>query len=378
MKVAQTEEAPVYAYSLSTVRSQFEKISSALVGVPARIFYALKANAHPDILKTLKECGSGAEAVSFGEIERALEAGFLPEEIVFTSSNISEAQFQRVMDTGVSINIDSLNQLEWFGRRRPGSEASIRINKDVGEGHHAHVVTGGALSKFGIHHLQVGEIKEVAGKYDLKIVGLHQHIGSHVLDDHIFIGAMKILMDFAQEFPGLKFLDFGGGFGVPYEPHEEEIDMASFGKHVSEEWKKFTEEYLPAQAGGSSIEFRFEPGRYLVAPAGALLVEVTDIKEHSGTIFVGVNSGFNHLIRPAMYGSYHAIENLSNPNGKEMSVTVAGYVCESGDVFARERVLPEPRIGDILAIKDVGAYGYSMASDYNLQPKPKEIILENL
>lgn len=367
LQLVDQEGTPSYVYSLETVTSQYEKIKTALKDIPARVFYATKANANPLILGKLKELGSGVEAVSPGEIARAIEVGFSPEDIIFTSSNISESEFEKVMDTGVFINIDSLNQLEWFGQRRPGGEVSIRINKDVGEGHHAHVVTGGALSKFGIHHLQIDEIKEIAGKYDLKIVGLHQHIGSHVLDEHIFLGAMKILMDFAREFPDLKFLDFGGGIGVPYEPHEEEFDMVSFGRHAREEWKKFTDER------GKELEFRFEPGRFLVAESGTLLVTVTDIKEHSGTTFVGVNSGFNHLIRPMMYGSYHAIENLSNPDGEEKVVTIAGYVCESGDIFAKDRILAEPRIGDVLAIKNVGAYGYSMASDYNLRKKPKEL-----
>lgn len=369
LKAVKEHGSPIYAYSLETISRQYQKIAEAVQGVRGRAYYAVKANANRDILKLLKGLGAGAETVSANEIVRATECGFKPEDILFTCSNLGKGEFQKIVATGVRMNLDSLNQIEWLGEARPGGNISIRINKDVGEGHHAHVVTGGALSKFGIHHAELDAARAAAAKHNLKITGLHQHIGSHVLDANIFIGAMKILLDEAYNFPDLERLDFGGGFGTPYEPHEEEFPMDVFKEKLAAEMATFTKKY------GRELDLCFEPGRYLVAQAGALIVTVTDIKSHSGTTFVGVDSGFNHLIRPILYGSYHHIENLSNPAGAPQSCTVVGQVCESGDVFARDRVVAEPRIGDILAIRDTGAYGYSMASDYNLREKPREVIL---
>jgi diaminopimelate decarboxylase len=369
LRAAKEHGTPIYAYSLADITRQYKKLQDAITETRGRAFYAIKANANRDILKHLRKLGAGAETVSGGEVARALEAGFTPENILFTCSNLGKNELLKIAGMGVKINLDSLNQIRWIGEALPGSDVSLRVNNDVGEGRHVHMVTGGALSKFGIHHAELDEARAIAAKHGLRITGLHQHIGSHVMDANIFIGAMRILMDEAHNFPDLDHLDFGGGIGTPYEPHEEEFPMETLKSKLTEEVAAFSKKY------GRAPDLYFEPGRYLVAQAGALLVTVTDIKRHSGTVFIGVNSGFNHLIRPTLYGSYHQVDNLSNPEGKPQTVTVAGYVCESGDVFARERIVAEPRIGDVLAIRDAGAYGFSMASDYNLREKPAEVIL---
>jgi diaminopimelate decarboxylase len=250
------------------------------------------------------------------------------------------------------------------------SKASVRLNNDVGEGHHNHVVTGGSKSKFGIHYSDIDKVLKLAKKHNLKINGLHQHIGSHILEEHIFAGAMKIMYERAQSFPDLEFIDFGGSFGVPYRSGVEELDIVKLGKLVSESFQNFCHDY------GRQLQLVFEPGRYLVAEAGTLLVTVTDIKHQPARTFVLVDSGFNHLLRPALYDSYHYIVNLSHPEADLIQVSIGGNICESGDLFALDREISAPQIGDILAVYSVGAYGFSMSSRYNLNQLPTEICYE--
>ena len=256
-------------------------------------------------------------------------------------------------------------------------KACIRINPDIGDGEHAHVLTAGPLTKFGIHHSQMNEVIAIEEETGIKVVGVHMHIGSNILDTDTFLGAMQVILSVAKELPNLEFIDFGGGIGVPYKEGETPLDLGVIGKQASDVMTTFCAEY------GRELELRLEPGRYLVAECGTLYTSVTSVKTNPAydgeepRTFVGCDSGFNHLLRPTLYGSYHPITNVTRPVAEKVVVDVVGNICESGDVFARARAVQDPRVGDILAIGYAGAYGMAMASTYNLRPLPPELMLEN-
>lgn len=367
--LAQEHSTPLYVYRRSMVEANYRRLVRAIPYEKKAIYFAMKANANPELLKTLLHAGGNVETVSEGEVKQARKAGFPANRISFTCSNIAKAELLRMKKLGVKIHLDSLNQLQWIGEAFPGATVSIRINQGFGAGHHSHVITGGPESKFGIYHTDIDEALRIAKKYDLRVTGIQQHIGSNILEPATFIKAMKLLLASARRFPDLESIDFGGGFGIPYRPETKELDIEKLGTLMTSEFEKFCKSY------GRPLTLCIEPGRYLVANAGALLATVTDIKKTPAHTFVGVDTGFNHLIRPAMYGSYHHIFNLSNPKGKSVKVAIAGNVCESGDVFAKGRSIPSPRIGELLLFADAGAYGYTMSSDYNARPRPKEIVL---
>ncbi|MBN2518289.1 MAG: diaminopimelate decarboxylase [Candidatus Altiarchaeota archaeon] len=367
-------ESPLYVYEEEVIRERYNNLYSSIDYPKKKILYACKANSNLAILKMLKELGCGIDAVSPGEIHLALKLGFKPEDIVFTGNNTRNDEMEFAVKNRVLVNIDSLNQLERYGRLFPGTKVSVRINPDVGAGYHKHIITGGPDSKFGIYFDKVGEAQKIAREHNLRIVGVHSHIGSGILDVDIYLQAMKITMDVAKEFKNIDFMDFGGGIGIPYKPGEKEIDMKKFGKDVSDLFTRFCDDY------GRQLTIMFEPGRYLVGQSGFLLTVVNTIKETPKHKFIGTDTGFNQLIRPSIYGSYHEIINASNVSGKKERVIVAGNVCESGDVMTRDREdpvdrdIPEARVGDVLAICNAGAYGFSMASEYNSRPRPAEVL----
>ena len=365
--IAEKFGTPIYVYDEDLIRKQCRELKKSLPG--ADLYYACKANTNPEILKIIYNEGFGIETVSPGEIALAREAGVPISKITFTCGNIDEKELVSIVRQGVRVHLDSLYQVEIFGKHWRGKEISVRLNLNIGAGHHSHVITGGPESKFGIETSQIKNLKKLADKYDLRIVGLHQHIGSNILSVPIFLEAMRALFDAALLFPNLKHLDFGGGFGVPYKPTEEKLSVKILGEKIKKTYVDFTKKY------GKKVAISFEPGRYLVAEAGNLLVKVTDIKRNKIKTFIGVNSGMNHLLRPALYGSYHEIENLSNTKGKKEKVTIAGNICESGDVFAKNRLISKPKMGDIFVIKNAGAYGYVMSSKYNSRPLPKEFLI---
>jgi len=336
-----------------------------------KIFYAVKANSNPELLKIIRKEGLGIECVSPGEIRAGQAAGFAQEKISFTCSNLSEADLVFAAKNAGHVHIDSLVQLETWGRKKLGKEVSLRINEGIGTGHHRHVVTGGPDSKFGISLKDIPDARRIAKKYGLRVVSVEQHIGSNILDKDadIFLKSVRKLLKSAEEFPDVRHVDFGGGFGIPYRPTDKALNLRTLGK----EFTKLTDAF--AKKRGGEVTFALEPGRYVVAESGTLLTTVVDMKSTSKHQFVGVNSGFNHLLRPAMYGSYHPIENLSR-KGTKKTVTIAGNVCESGDIFATHRSIAAPKMGDMLAIGNAGAYGMSMASVYNLRDLPNEYLLE--
>jgi|SRR3989344_2183018 len=367
-RLAREVGTPIYVYDASIIKERCGELKRNLSGI--NLYYACKANTNIEVIKLIYRSGFGIETVSPGEIAAARRAEVPISKITFTCGSISEKELVSVVRQGIKVHLDSLHQVEIFGKNFPGKEISVRLNLNIGAGHHSHVITGGPDSKFGIDISKIKELKILAKKYSLHITGLHQHIGSNILSIPIFLQAMNALLKTAFHFPDLKYLDFGGGFGVPYKPEEKRLDIKLLGEKIKKEYANFTKKY------GRKLTISFEPGRYLVAEAGHLLVEVMEIKNNPTKTFVGVNSGMNHLIRPSMYDSYHEIENLSaEKKRKKEKVTIAGNMCESGDVFAKNRKVAKPKLGDILSVRNAGAYGYAMASEYNSRPKPKEFLI---
>ncbi|MEX2209989.1 MAG: diaminopimelate decarboxylase [Patescibacteria group bacterium] len=361
---------PLYVYDERVIADRYRELVRSIRYPKLEVHYAMKANANPRVLRLLRRLGSDVETVSPGEIRLAKQAGFTPKQIAFTCASASAADLDAAVRGGATVNADSLHQLEYLAKRLPKRRPlGVRINQGIAGGHHKHVMTGGPDSKFGIDPGQVRDARRIAAKYGRKINGIHQHIGSNVLDPPLFAKAMRALLGTARQFDELDYVDFGGGFGVPYRPDEPRLDIPELGRLIDKTMAAFM------AAAGYEPRLAFEPGRYLVAEAGTLLVTVTDYKVTPHKVFVGVDSGFNQLLRPAMYGSYHHIENVSNPRGRRCTVTIAGNVCESGDVFARDRPLAASRLGDLLAIRTAGAYGETMASTYNARPLPKAAVI---
>jgi diaminopimelate decarboxylase len=370
-EIARKFGTPVYVYEEKVMRRQVKSLIRSIGYEPRKIFYAIKANSNPHILKILREEGVGIDAVSPGEIALALRAGFPPWKILFTGNNITDEEMDFAEEKGVILNIESLPRLEKFGKKYPGRTINVRINPDVGAGHHDHCITGGPESKFGIWYSETAEIKRIADNYGLEIMGIHQHIGSQILEVEKFLTAMEVLLRVALNFPDLRLVDFGGGLGVPYRPEESPLDIKKLGQKMSDYFGDFCKKY------GRPLTLVIEPGRYLVAEAGYLLTRVNTVKRNpDGRVFVGVESGFNHLIRPAMYGSYHPIFNISNLDGEKEKVDVVGNLCESGDKFAVGREINRAREGHLISIEVAGAYGFSMSSNYNLRPKPAEVLVK--
>ena len=370
-KIAKKFGTPVYAYEKNYLQRQLRNLQDNIGYQPKRILYAVKANSNSHILEIFRKRGIGIDAVSPGEITLALKTGFLPNDILFTGNNMTDEEMDFAVEKGILLNIDSLSRLEKFGKKYPEQKVCVRINPDVGAGHHDHCITGGPKSKFGIWYSEVDEIKRIAESYKLKIIGIHQHIGSQILEVEKFLTAMQVLLRVAPSFPDLTFVDFGGGLGVPYGPKEKPLAIKKLGRRMSEDFSEFCRKY------GRNLTLIIEPGRYLIAEAGFLLTRVNTVKKNpNGRVFVGVDSGFNHLIRPAMYGSFHPVHNISNPEGRMQKVDVVGDICENGDKFAEDRRIRQAREGDLILIGAAGAYGYSMSSNYNMRPRPPEVLVK--
>jgi diaminopimelate decarboxylase len=321
--------SPLYVYEEDMLRLRAKELLGAISYPNREIKYACKANTNIEIMRIFRKEGLSIDAVSPGEIHAALMAGYNPSQILYTMNNGTREEIEYGVRRGVMINVDSLSQLRFLGEKHPGSRICVRINPNIGAGHHDHCITGGPESKFGIDYTKVDRIKEIAGQFDLSIQGVHQHIGSGILQPEKFIEAMDVLLETAKYFDDLLFVDFGGGIGVPYQEDEQRIDIKVLGDKISEEFEKFCSDY------GKGLKLIIEPGRYLVAESGFLLATVTSVKEGERHRFVGINTGFNHLVRPAMYGSYHPILNAVNVDGKRLPQTIAGNLCESGDTFTR-------------------------------------------
>lgn len=369
IELAKTHGTPLYVYDGQKILEKVSVLQKAFSTVNLKIKYATKALSNINILKLMKKAGTGVDAVSIEEVQLCLHAGFEPHEIMYTPNSVSFEEIKTAVDLGVMINIDNIPMLEHFGTFYGNKvPICIRLNPHILAGGNAKISVGHIDSKFGISILQLKHVLKVVHAYDLQVIGLHIHTGSDILDAHVFLKGAEILFDAAMEFKGLKFLDFGGGFKVAYKPEDIATDILDVGEKVSLAFKKFCKEY------GSELEIWFEPGKFLVSESGLLLVKVNVVKSTPESTFVGVDSGLNHLIRPMMYDAYHDVVNISKLEGPERVYTIVGYICET-DTIAADRKLKEVQEGDILAIKNAGAYGFSMSSNYNSRLKPAEVLI---
>lgn len=363
---------PIYVYDEETIELKYRILQRSFFYDNFEILYAAKANSNIHILKLFRSLGSGLDAVSPYEVLLGRMASFPPESILFTGSSVSTEDMEIVLEAGATINIDSISQLKKFLSLGRGDKVSLRLNLGYGEGYHSYLVTGGR-TKFGINREELGKALELSKKNGISIVGLHTHMGSGITDHVFYIRALTDLLQFANKIRDLEFVDVGGGFGISYRKGDPSLDVASLGAELSRLMENFEEK------GGMKLKLRIEPGRFLIAESGVLLVKVTDIKEIASEkgkeFFIGVDSGMGHLIRPALYGAYHEVFPAKIKGNEEIIAHIVGNYCESGDVLARGVRISSVKEGDILAIMNTGAYGYSMSSNYNLRPRPAEVLV---
>ncbi|MBT4825312.1 MAG: diaminopimelate decarboxylase [Flavobacteriaceae bacterium] len=359
---------PIYVYDSEKITSQYQRLTTAFSKIGnLRINYATKALSNISILKLMRQMGSGLDTVSIQEVQLGLAAGFEPQAIIYTPNGVSLNEIEAVAKLGVQINIDNLSLLEQFGTRHPKTPVCIRINPHVMAGGNSNISVGHIDSKFGISIHQIPHLLRIVENTAMNINGIHMHTGSDILDIDVFLHAAEILFDTAKHFKELEFLDFGSGFKVPYHENDIETNIEELGEKLSERFIAFCKEY------GSDLQLIFEPGKFLVSQAGHFVTQVNVVKQTTSTVFAQVDSGFNHLIRPMLYGSHHQIENLSNPKGKERFYSVVGYICET-DTFGSNRKIAEITEGDLLVFRNSGAYCFSMASNYNSRYRPAEVL----
>lgn len=373
ISIAKKYGTPVYIYDLDLIKKRYNELFEFIKWPKLKIHYAMKCNSNVHILKALEKEGSYIDAVSPAEVLLALKCGFSKDRILYTANNMTNDEIKEVHKMGILMNFESLTHLEKFGELFPGSNVCVRLNPNVVAGEFDKIKTGGDLTKFGILLEEVPKIIEIVNKYDLKVIGLHEHTGSSISNSDAVLQSMKNTLAVAtkENFPDLEFVDFGGGFGVPYRPKEERIDYNKFGEDITNIFTAHCNIY------GKELDMYFEPGRYISAESGSMVVQVNNLKDNKGRLIAGVNAGFPDLIRPMFYGAYHHVTNLSNPTGKEMTYDIVGNICETGDRFAEQREVAEIRIGDFLALETAGAYCYVMAGVYNLRANPTEVVVEN-
>lgn len=360
---------PYYVYDLAVIESQIQSFQSAFANSKLKIKYAMKALSNLTVLKFMKARGVEIDAVSLEEIELALLAGFQPNQILFTPNCVGFETIKKAVEIGVQINIDDLSVLAEFGEHYQNNvPCCIRINPHILAGGNEKISTGHIDSKFGISIHQLDQILDITNKHNLHVNGVHVHTGSDILDSDVFLLTAKVVFDVAKNFPNLAFLDFGSGFKVAYKENDIVTDLKELGRSLEKEFQIFCKEY------GKDLELWFEPGKFLVSESGSLVTKVATVKTTPTNKFVGVDSGLNHLIRPMMYDSYHEIENVSNLGAPKKLYSVVGQICET-DTLGKLRSLNIVRSGDLLRIKNCGAYGFSMASNYNSRKRPPEIVV---
>ena len=366
--IAEKHKCPIYVYDGNKIKKQYERLTNAFSSIKnLRINYACKALSNISILSLMRSMGSGLDTVSIQEVQLGLKAGFKAENIIFTPNGVSMNEIEKVASLGVQINIDNLTILEQFGTKYQDIPVCIRINPHVMAGGNSNISVGHIDSKFGISIHQIPHILRIVENTKMHINGVHMHTGSDILDIEVFLHAAEILFETASKFNDLDFIDFGSGFKVPYKFGDIETNIEELGEKLSKRFHSFCKTY------GKDLELAFEPGKFLVSEAGYFLTKVNAIKQTTSTVFAQVDSGFNHLIRPMLYGSHHEIINISNPKGKERFYTVVGYICET-DTFGNNRKISEISEGDILAFKNSGAYCFTMASNYNSRYRPAEVL----
>lgn len=373
-ELAQKYGTPLYVYNESILRNRCRDLKNFVSYPNFVVDYSAKANSNIAFLQIVKSEGLEVDAMSPGEIYAELKAGFAPSEIFYISNNVSEDEMRYAIEKNVVISVDSLSQLEMYGRLNPGGEVAIRFNPGIGAGHHEKVVTAGKKTKFAVDPEFIPEVKKILEKYSLKLIGINQHIGSLFMDGTDFVSSISALLQIAKQFDNLKFVDLGGGFGIPYHKEEDQprLDLTLLGKQIDDALYSFAKEY------GKEIIFRIEPGRYISAESSVILGQVNAVKYNHGNKFIGCDIGFNVLARPIMYDSYHGVEifrESDKKSEKNEEVTIVGNICESGDILANHRNLPEIFENDLLCVLDAGAYGHVMSSNYNNRLRPAEVLI---
>lgn len=360
---------PLYVYDTAKMEAQYKRLTQAFKGTKHKMNYACKALSNINVLRFFKQLGSGLDTVSIQEVQLGLKAGFEPHDIIFTPNGVSIDEIKNAVELGVRINIDNLSILEQFGSLYGNSyPVCIRLNPHIMAGGNIKISTGHIDSKFGISIHQTRHLERLVKSLNIKVEGLHMHTGSDILDVDTFLKGAELLLDVARDFDDLQYIDFGSGFKVAYRANDISTDVEELGKKMTKMFKEFCAEY------GRELEIEFEPGKFLVSEAGYFLCKVNVVKQTTATVFAGVDSGMNHLIRPMFYDAYHHIENVSNPSGRQRVYTVVGYICET-DTFASDRQITEISEGDILCFKNAGAYCYQMANNYNSRFKPAEVLI---
>jgi len=371
VKVAEEFGTPVYIYHAEKIKTQYEKLQKAFHKADTRFFYACKALTNINILKYINSIGCGLDTVSIQEVQLGLKAGFDPKNIIFTPNCVDLQEIIAAKDLGVIINIDNLSILEQFGNKFGGSyPICIRLNPHIMAGGNFKISTGHIDSKFGISIHQMRHIERIINSTKLKVTGLHMHTGSEIKDVDVFLRGVEVMFEMVQHFPDLESIDLGSGFKVAYQQGDPETDIDLLGKKLSEAFNNFAKSYV------RPLQLWFEPGKFLVSQSGYFVVKANVIKQTTANVFVGVNSGFNHLIRPMFYDAFHLIRNISNPKGTERIYTVVGNICET-DTFGWDRKINEVREGDYLVFYNAGAYGFEMSSNFNSRLKPAEVLVKD-
>lgn len=367
--------SPIYVYSERILRERCVELKNFVTYEKFIVDYSMKANSNPALLKIVREEGLEVDAMSPGEIYIAQMAGYKPEEIFFVCNNVSPEEMMFAVDKGIKISVDSLSQLEQYGKLVPHGKVCLRVNPGIGAGHHEKVVTAGKQTKFGINADCVEEIKQILERYDLTLIGINQHIGSLFMKTEDYLKSVDALFEFALKFPDLQFVDLGGGFGVPYKAADGEgrLNLQELGRELDRLFAGFVQRY------GRELFFRVEPGRYVAAECGRILGTVNGVKYNGEKKYIGADIGFNVLMRPVLYDSYHELafyrDGLLLDHTSGEPAAVVGNICESGDILAGERMLPIVSPGDTMVVKDAGAYGHVMSSNYNGRLRTGEVLI---
>lgn len=367
IKAAASHGSPLYVYDGDQIKANYQQFTEAFKVKNLKVHYACKALNNQAILKLFKSLGAGLDCVSIQEVQLGLKAGFSAADILFTPNNISTEEYEEAIALGVKINVDNLYTLEYIGMNHPSVPVYVRINPHLMAGGNQNISVGHIDSKFGISIHQVPNIERIVKKLNIQVMGVHVHTGSDILDADVFIKAAELVFSVVERFDTVTHIDFGSGFKVAYRPEDLHTDIGAFGEKFSKAFRAFCEKQ------GKDYTLEFEPGKYMVSNAGYFIARSNLIKQTTSCTFIGLDTGFNHLIRPMFYNAYHHIENLSNPAGEKKVYNVVGYVCET-DSFASDRIIPEVRKGDLLVFKNAGAYCATMASNYNSRPRPAEVL----
>jgi diaminopimelate decarboxylase len=374
--IARTTGTPTYVYSATVIADRYRELDASMTPVPHRLHYALKANSTLEIVRRMRQLGAAADANSGGEIEVALRAGFAPADIVFTGVGKSPAELERAVELDLAaINAESFGEIDRIARlaarRGRVTRVAVRINPDVEAGSHPHISTGSRLTKFGVAIGEAGPmIRDVVRHESLRLVGLHVHVGSQITSEEPLRRSAGAVAALARELMAsgvpLEHLDLGGGLGIPYQDAQRVPTAAEYAATI-----------VPF-VQGTGLTLLLEPGRWLVGPAGVLLTEVVDLKQRpDGGWFVIVDAGMTDLMRPALYGAWHTIEPVRPRAGTPITADIVGPVCETTDTLGAGRTLPPVTVGDLLVVRDAGAYGSVMASNYNRRPMAAEVLVDH-